>query len=124
MCLAVSSPSICFGEWIHVASTQNDDAIFYISSETIRKTGKNTRTVWEIVNHPHRKNQGYMSAKVQQEYDCKSNKVRVLFASSHSEVFGKGKTLEISKDKPLPWLTMPKNSVATIVRDYICSKDL
>lgn len=111
-------------DWVHIASTLNDDAVFYVSSGSIKKTGIHTRTVWEVVNHPHRTRQGYLSAKVQQEYDCKSDRVRMLSASSHSELFGKGSTLETTKDKPLPWQTMPKNSVAAIVRDYVCSQNL
>lgn len=109
-------------EWLHIASTLNDDAVFYISTESIKMTGKNTRSVWEVVNHLNDSRKGYLSAKVHQEYDCKSNKVRMLSASSHSELFGKGVTITTAQEKPLPWQEMPKGSVANFVRDYVCSK--
>ena len=109
-------------EWVKVASTFNDDAVFYISSESIKRTGSHTRSAWEVVNHPNHSRKGYLSAKVQQEYDCKSNKVRMLSASSHSELFGKGKTLTVAEKVPLPWQTLPEDSVATLTRDYICSQ--
>ncbi len=111
-------------EWVKIASTLNDDAIFYISSESIKKTGIHTRSAWEVVNHPNNSRQGYLSAKVQQEYDCNSNKVRTLLASGHSELFGKGKTVTVAQKVPLPWQTMPEESVATLTRDYICSQKL
>lgn len=119
MSLAVLS-SHSSAEWVRVASTINDDAIFYVSTESIKKTGENTRSVWEVVNHPNQSRQGYLSAKVHQEYDCKSNKVRMLSASSHSELFGKGVTITTAQEKPLPWQEMPKGSVATLTTDYIC----
>ncbi len=111
-------------EWVKVASTHNDDAIFYISSESIKRTGTHTRSAWEVVNHPNNSRQGYLSAKVQQEYDCSSNKVRTLLASGHSELFGKGKTVTVAQKVPLPWQAMPEDSVATLTRDYICSQKL
>lgn len=111
-------------EWIKVASTHDDDAIFYVSSESIKRTGTHTRSAWEVVNHPNNSRKGYLSAKVQQEYDCKSNKVRLLSASAHSELFGKGVTITTAQEKPLPWHEMPRGSVATFARDYICSQKL
>lgn len=112
--------SNAFADWIHIASTMEDDAIFYVSSESIVKTGKFKKSAWEVVNHPNKTRQGYLSVKVQQEYDCKSNKVRTLYASAHSELFGKGITVKIAEDTPLPWQEMPNGSVATFVRNYIC----
>ena len=109
-------------EWVKVASTHDDDAIFYVSSESIKRTGTYTRSAWEVVNHPNNSRKGYLSAKVQQEYDCKSNKVRLLSASAHSELFGKGVTIATAQERPLPWQEMPKGSVATFARDYICSQ--
>ncbi len=110
-----------YAEWIKVASTQDDDAVFYVSSESIIKNGK-YRTAWEVVNHSHGTREGYISLKAQQEYDCSSMRVRILYASLHSEEFGQGKTILIVPNTPLKWQTMPSNSVATYTRDYICNK--
>lgn len=109
-------------DWVKVASTLNDDAVFYVSKDSIKKTGTHTRSAWELVNNPNYSREGYLSAKVQQEYDCKSDKVRLLSASAHSELFGKGVTVTTAQERPLPWQEMPKGSVATFARDYICSQ--
>lgn len=107
-------------EWVKVASTLEDDAIFYVSSESIRSSGKNLRTAWELVNHPNGTRDEYKSAKVHQEYDCKSNKVRMLYVSTHSELDAKGKTIRVAEGLSLPWQTMPEDSVAKLTRNYIC----
>lgn len=111
-----------FAGWTHVASTLNDDAIFYVLDESVEITGKDTRIALEIVNHPYNTRQGYKSIMARQEYDCKSKRVRTMYVSAHSELFGKGKTLKIAEGLPLPWQVMPEGSVATHTRDYICSK--
>lgn len=112
-------------EWIKVASLFDDDNTnFYVSSESIKKTGVNTRSAWEVVNYLKQTRQDYLSAKVHQEYDCKSNQARVLFASTHSEVFGKGKTIRSSQELPSPWHEIPEHSVAAYTKNYICSKKL
>lgn len=113
--------NIVNAEWVKVASTQDDDAVFYVSSESIVKNGK-YRTAWEVINHSHGTREGYISAKAQQEYDCTSMRVRLLYASLHSEEFGQGQTILIVPNTPLKWQTMPENSVAKYTRDYICNK--
>lgn len=117
---ALCSLNNACAEWVKVASTLEDDAIFYVSSESIKSSGKNLKTAWELVNHPHGTRDGYKSAKAHQEYDCKSNKVRMLYASTHSELDAKGKTIQVAEGLILPWQTMPEGSVATLTRNYIC----
>lgn len=120
--VTLCSANNVFAEWVKVASTLEDDAIFYVSSESIKSSGKNLRTAWELVNHPNGTRDGYKSLKAQQEYDCKSNKVRMLYASTHSEIDGKGKIIQFAEGLPLSWQTMPDGSVAAYTRNYVCSK--
>ncbi len=119
--LLISSQA-SFAEWVKVASTLNDDAVFYVYSDSIKISDEHFRTAWELVNHPNGTRQGYKSVKAHHEYDCKSNMVRALYISAHSELFGKGKTVKVAEGLPLPWQVMPEGSVATHTRDYICSK--
>lgn len=107
-------------EWVKVASTPEDDAIFYVSSDSIRSSGKNLKTAWELVNHPNGTRDGYKSAKVQQEYDCNSYKVRMIYASTYSELDAKGEVIRVADRLGLPWQIMPKGSVAELTRNYIC----
>ncbi len=112
-----------FAEWTYITTNDmgND---FYVSSESIKKSGWNRRTAWELVNYPPNTSEPYKSGIVQQEYECTGYKVRTLYASSHSQLFGKGDVLHRDSSPKMTWLTMPKISVATQTRDYICSKEL
>lgn len=120
--LSLLISSNVFAGWEKVASTLEDDAIFYVLNESIKKTGIHTRSSWELVNHPNGTSQGYKSVKAHQEYDCKSNKVRMTYASTHSEINGEGKIITVADNIPLKWKDITEGSVATFTRDYICGK--
>ncbi len=121
--LLISFGNIASAEWVEVASSHDDNSIFYVSSGSIKRNHDGNFVAWEIVNYSKKTPQGYLSAKVQQEYNCKSKKVRMLFASTHTELFGKGRTLSITENSPSPWRVIPEGSVVTYTRDYICSKN-
>jgi hypothetical protein len=113
----------CFANWVYITTNDvgND---FYVSSESIQSSGWNKRTAWELINYPPDSSAPYKSGLVQQEYECQGYRVRTLFASTHSELFGKGNVLYRDSNPKNSWLTMPKISVATQTRDYICKKQL
>lgn len=111
----------CVAEWIQVASSSDDESTVFISSKSIKVTG-NIRTAWEVMNYSKVSPDGSMSAKVQQEYDCAHNKVRIINASSHSQHFGNGSTLLFAPNTPTKWQVIPKNSIATYTKNYICER--
>ncbi len=119
--LMVSNKSFADWKYITTNDTGND---FYVSSESIKKSGLNKRTAWELINYPPNASEPYRSGVVQQEYECNGYKVRTLFASTHSELFGKGEVLYRDSKPKMTWMTMPKISVAALTRDYICNKNL
>jgi len=111
----------CLAEWVNVASSTDDESVVYISSENIKVNGNN-RIAWEVMNHAKVLPDGSMSAKVQQEYDCTNNKVRMLNASLHTEHFGKGSTILTLPNTPTKWQVIPKNSIATHTKNYVCER--
>lgn len=115
----ISNPAMANWEYI---ATNDEGNEFYVSSDSIKRSGWNKRTAWELINFSPDSLKFYKSGIVQQEYDCNSNRVRTLYASGHSEFFGKGKTIQIAKNLPLPWQEIPDGSAATYTRDYICNK--
>ena len=114
----ISNNALANWEYITTNDKGND---FYVSSESIKSTGGNKRTAWELINYPSNGTEPYRSGIVQQEYECNGFRVRTLFASTHSELFGKGKVLYRDSSPKMSWLTMPKISVAAQARDYICN---
>ena len=117
----ISNPAMANWEYITTNDKGND---FFVSSESIKSSGWNKRTAWELINYPPDTPQLFKSGIVQQEYECNGYKVRTLFASTHSELFGKGEVLYRDSSPKLSWVTMPKISVAAQARDYICNKHL
>jgi hypothetical protein len=117
----ISGNAIADWKYITTNDIGND---FYVSSESIKESGWNKRIAWELVNYPPNAPQPYKSGIVKQEYECTGYKVRTLYASSHSQPFGKGEVLHRDSTPKMTWLTMPKISVATQTRDYICNKEL
>jgi hypothetical protein len=118
----ISNPAMANWEYI---ATNDKGNHFFVSSESIKSSGWNKRTAWELINYPSdTSTKPYKSGIVQQEYECSGYKVRTLFASTHSELFGKGEVLYRDSSPRLSWVTMPKISVATQARDYICNKHL
>lgn len=115
----ISNPAMANWEYIATNDRGHD---FFVSSESIKSSGWNKRTAWELINFPPDASIPYKSGIVQQEYECNSYKVRTLFASTHSELFGKGKVLYRDSSPKMSWLTMPKISVAAQARDYICNQ--
>jgi hypothetical protein len=113
----------CFADWVYITTNDigND---FYVSSESIKSSGWNKRTAWELINYPPESSAPYKSGLVQQEYECHRYRVRTLFASTHSELFGKGIVLYRDSTPKTSWLTMPEISIAKQTRDYICKKQL
>jgi hypothetical protein len=117
----ISNNALANWEYITTNDKGND---FYVSSESIKSTGWNKRTAWELINYPPNATEPYRSGIVHQEYECNGYKVRTLFASTHSELFGKGEVLYRDSSPKMSWVTMPKISVAAQARDYICNKHL
>lgn len=106
--------------WEKVATSENDDAIFYIAPNSIKKIGFH-RIVWEVVNHQESAQNKFKSVKIEQEYDCKSQKARILYGTVHTEHFAKGNILLVLPATPTPWKIFLKDSVADIVKNRVCS---
>ncbi len=119
--LITSNKSFAHWEYITTNDMGND---FFVSSESIKSSGWNRRTAWELINYPANSPKPFKSGIIQQEYECNSYKVRTLYASSHSQLFGKGEVLYRDSTPKMAWLTMPKISVASQTRDYICNREL
>lgn len=112
----------CFADWINIASSADNKSTIFISVDSI-VVKRNFRTVWEVMNYQEVQPNGSLSAKVQQEYDCFANKVRMLKASLHTESFGKGKVILHSHTSSGKWQQIPQNSIATYTSRFVCSKD-
>lgn len=104
-------------EWVKVAET--DSMIVYIDPEIIRKD-RHLRWVWELQNYKQTRNDGLMSRRVLDEFDCREEKVRFLSMFNHSEAMGAGPALQLGND---PFITtiVARSSAEEIIFNLVCA---
>jgi len=120
MLLAVLSNSV-MAELINVGS--NENTTIYVDPSTVKKTG-NTATMWHLTDFKTAQQdmgEKYMSAKDQNEYDCKEIKSRRRAYSQHSKNMGKGKVV-YSDTFTSRWKPVPPDSGIEILWKFACIK--
>jgi len=118
--LAVASNSAT-AEWVVVGSNKN--TAIYADPATVQRTG-NMATMWHLTDfRTDQKDMGekYLSAKDQNEYDCKEAKSRRRASSQHSDNMGKGKVV-YSDSFTTRWKPVPPDSGIEILWKFACVK--
>lgn len=120
--LTVTS-TVC-AEWVKLGST--DIAIIYGDSTTIRRSGSMVK-MWHVIdNHvamslPAMGINGIKSAKLQGEYNCHEERVRVLYATQHSDNMGRGAPIFVVTE-PAKWVPVSPGSVEEVLLKFACGK--
>jgi len=120
MLLTVASNS-AMAAWIDVGS--NESTIIYVDPATVQRTG-NMATMWHLTDFKTaQKDMGekYLSAKDQNEYDCKEVKLRRRASSQHSDNMGEGKVV-YSDSFTTRWKPVPPDSGIEILWKFACIK--
>lgn len=116
VCASVAAPDLA--KWVKVA--ESDKSIRYIDPASIRKDG-NLRKVWVIHDPKQRNEDGVMSRRGLEEYDCKEERRRTLSLSTHSDPMAGGLTLW-SNDDPGTWSATQPGSISESVLKIVCAK--
>lgn len=106
-------------EWIDVGS--NESVTIYVDPATVQRKG-NMAKMWHLTDFKtHQKDMGdkYLSAKDQNEYDCKDIKMRRRASSQHSGNMGSGKVV-YSDSFTTRWKTIPPESGTEILWKFAC----
>ena len=118
--LAVASNNAT-AEWVAVGSNKN--TAIYADPATVQRAG-NMATMWHLTDfRTDQKDMGekYLSAKDQNEYDCKEAKSRRRASSQHSDNMGKGKVV-YSDSFTTRWKPVPPDSGIEILWKFACVK--
>lgn len=121
MLLAVASSS-ALAEWLEIDS--NKISTVYVDITTIRKAG-NRVSIWSLHGYKTvRKVMGrtYRSIKMQSEYDCQEEKMRMLYLSEHSENNGGGIIIHSESTPDSNWRPVPTDSVSKTILEIACLK--
>lgn len=105
--------------WVRVGS--NEDATFYIDPTTIRMDGS-LRKVWEMRDFKQRNKRGAISSRLRQEYDCRSERHKLLSISEHSEPMTGGDVLGSSQYNDNDWQEIPPATVVEFYLRMVCAK--
>ncbi|MDP2761779.1 MAG: hypothetical protein Q8O64_15555 [Sideroxyarcus sp.] len=120
MVLAVVSSS-AMAEWVNVGS--NENLAIYVDPATVQRVG-NMAKMWHLTDFKRAKKdmgEWYLSAKDQNEYDCKEVKLRRCASSQHSKNMGGGKVV-YSDSYITKWRPVPPDSGIEIMWKFACTK--
>lgn len=107
-------------EWVKAGENGQGDE-FFIDPNSVRKDG-HLRRAWEIFNPKRRDENGVASFRTLAEYDCNSDRYRVISFSIHSEPMAGGKTIR-SFNSSGEWIYIPPgNGNARHVLGFLCEK--
>ena len=104
----------------------SDEADKYVDIATIRRNG-NLVKMWDLADFKTkmvRTDTGdtYLSSKMQSEYDCKEEKVRILAFNWFSGQMGSGKVVYLDHDPSDKWSPISPGSVNEILWKIACGK--
>tara|TARA_B100000686_G_scaffold348036_1_gene438141 strand:+ start:5557 stop:5952 length:396 start_codon:yes stop_codon:yes gene_type:complete len=110
-------------EWTAIKWSHEDGGLtLYVDYTTIRKDGDKVRMLslvdFEVVD---KKEIDLFSSRAQNEYDCKTKKIRQLFYALYSGSMGKGK-MEHSNSEYLKWLPIKDGSMEEAMWVVACGK--
>ena len=113
--LVAAAPA--WAEWVKVART--DAAVHYVDPATLTKDG-NLRTVWALQDMVDPGDDGVMSIRALQEYDCADGRSRYLSLTSHSLPMAQGAVLaeHALRDR---WTASPRGAKASVIGKMVCA---
>ena len=114
-----TSAASAFAEWTKVDEV--DGVTFYIDYTTIRKDG-NVRKVWLVNDKKQRDNDGVVSSRSQQEFDCKAESNRTIALSTHTGPMAGGDALFTGGADPRGWRAIPPNTAIETILKIVCAK--
>lgn len=98
-----------------------DEQTLLLDTATIQKDGA-LRRAWTVCNYSVPNADGALSTRSLMEYDCATNRYRILILSTHSECMAEGQALHIEAAASPWWRDIPLGTVAAKVLGLVCAK--
>ncbi len=113
-----------FAEWVVVAEDKEATLAVYADPGTIQKTGNNVK-IWFLSDYKKAQELPflplYMSIKSQNEFNCKGEQIKKLYASYHAKNMGEGKVI-YSNNNPDNWSPVSPDSIDKELWKFACGK--
>jgi len=119
--LAVISSS-AMAEWVRIVKTTYNETTIYADPTTIRKSGNKVKMwhLWDYLIAQEVDSKPHMSVRIQNEYDCKEETVRQIFATSFSDNMAGGHTINRQGGKK--WEPVAPRTFGEILWKFACGK--
>jgi len=115
--LAATAPARA--EWDKVVET--DVVVQYVDSTTITKNG-DLRKAWRLQDFKSPTPDGKQSIRILGEYDCKGERMRILFGSSYTGPMATGESLFLGGGNVDDWDRAPAGTMGELVLKFVCSR--
>lgn len=116
--------SSAMAEWVRVDHKNDKGVTTYINFFTIQKS-KDTVKIWIVSDYKKAQELPYlplyMSIKRQNEFNCKKEQMKKLYASYHVKNMGEGKII-FSDKSPDNWSTVSPNTIDRKLWKFACEK--
>ena len=109
-------------EWVRALNNQTDPTL-YVDSDTIRRNGTVVRW-WELLDYKTIQTVAgisFLSMKVQREYDCAGEQIRVLAMADFSGNMAEGKVV-FNDFTPSNWVPVQPESMGQTLWKTACGK--
>jgi hypothetical protein len=122
MMLLGAASGTAAAEWVKVA--ESEFFIAYADPATIRRAGDMAK-MWSLLDYKTPRlsveRRVYMSSRVQDEYDCKQERTRILSFSFRSRSMGRGKMVDSDFDAG-KWRPVASDAVDESLWKFACGK--
>lgn len=110
-------------DWV-VVNLSDDGMVAYADPATIRKSGNMVR-MWNLMDFKTAElmgDRGFLSQKSQQEYDCKNERIRLIYFTWHSGNMGKGNVVH-TVNRTTDWHPVSPGSINEDLWRLACGKN-
>ena len=126
--LLVLSSGPAHAEWLLLGGDNQAGMALYLDPGTIRRNGDQV-TMWILYDfktvQTKEVGDSFLSATIQREYDCRSERTRLLAITNYSDQMGSGKMVSTSTFDEPKWVPVAPLEPGTIAQDLwvvACSK--
>ena len=116
---ALAAPAPALADWVKVIET--DVVVQYVDPTTITKNG-DLRKAWRLQDFKSPTPDGKQSLRILGEYDCKEERMRILFGSSYSGPMASGDSLFLGGGNVDDWDRAPAGTMGELVLKFVCSR--
>jgi len=110
-----------YAEWIEAASATNGLKA-YVNLDTLRRNGDSVE-MWNLYDYENKETERQnLSSEVQQEFDCREERYRILAFTDFAENMGNGRVL-FSASRSSDWMPVEPDTIVESIWNIACTTE-